>query len=166
MTTKKVFFYMTIIVTLISCRHPANSGENIRDGQSLLQAKQLTIENLNKELQNLSEGKTEYDFFGITSNGTDCIYFVRAGDKFVIEFEVMSEEQKDYLDKVKDFAKSINCNFIITTYNNQPQYKSDSPAPVIRLETNSTLEKTSEIGFAIQSKIFGNNKETVYDIVP
>lgn len=132
----------------------------------MLQAKQMTIDNLNKQLQNLSEGKTEYDFFGITSNGTDCIYFVRTDDKFVIEFEVMSEGQKEYLDKLKDFAKSINCNFSITTYNNQPQYKSDSSAPVIRLETNSTLDKTAEIGLLIQSKIFGNNDKTVYGIVP
>lgn len=159
-------FYVTTLMTLLSCRHQSNNGEIINDGKPLIQVKQMTIDNLSKELQNLKDGKKEYDFFGITSNGTDCIYFVRADDKFVIEFEVMSEEQKKYLDKLKEFSESINCSYTITTYNNQPLYKSDSPAPVIRLETNSTLDKTAEIGFAIESKIFGNSDKTVYDIVP
>jgi hypothetical protein len=45
-------------------------------------AKQITIDKLAEELTRLKDGKTEFDFFGITSNGTDCIYFIKDGDKF------------------------------------------------------------------------------------
>jgi hypothetical protein len=61
---------------------------------------------------------------------------------------------------------SNNLKSIMTTYNNKPQYKSNQPAPVIRLETNCTLEEAAKYGEQIQSDIFKNNNETVYDVVP
>jgi hypothetical protein len=78
----------------------------------------------------------------------------------------MTETQIPYIDKLKDFANSNNFKNILTTYNNRPQYKSENPAPVIRIETNVNLDKIADLGIRIQSEIFKNNKETIYEIVP
>ena len=62
----------------------------------------------------------------------------------------------------------IHNNFksLMTTYNNKPKYKSDKPAPVLRIETNSSLVEITKLGERIQNEIFKNSSETVYDVVP
>ena len=71
-----------------------------------------------------------------------------------------------YIEKIKEFAAANSFKSLMTTYNNQPQYQSDKPAPVIRIETNCSLEEATKLGEKIQADIFKNNIETVYDIVP
>lgn len=135
-------------------------------GETTGQASAITIGKLSDELERLQEGKTEFDFFGITSNGIDCIYFVRDGENFQIEFEAMSENQVPYIEKLKEFASLNSLTTSMTTYGNKPHYFSDVDAPVIRLETNSDTEKTVEFARSIQNNLFGNGDATEYDIVP
>jgi hypothetical protein len=118
------------------------------------------------KINGLQSGKTEFQFIGIISNGIDCIYFVYEKGKFNLEFEAMIEEQIPYIDKLKDFASSNNFKSLMTTYNNKPKFKSDKPAQVLRIETNSTLDEIVKLGAKIQSDIFKNNNETIYDVVP
>jgi hypothetical protein len=54
----------------------------------------------------------------------------------------------------------------MTTYNNKPNYKSDKPAPVLRIETNATIDEITNLGTKIQSEVFHNDDKTVYDVVP
>jgi hypothetical protein len=164
-----LIFIMTIF--LVSCGQTQDkSSEQNKDSninQQLIQmAGRIKIDGLQNELIKLQNGKTEFQFIGITSNGIDCIYFVYEKGKFNLEFEAMVEEQIPYIDKLKDFASSNNFKSIMTTYNNKPKYKSDKPAPVLRIETNLSLEEITKVGKNIQSEIFKNNDETVYDVVP
>lgn len=129
-------------------------------------AERIKIDELQKALEKLQNEQTEFDFIGITSNGIDCIYFTKGNDRFNLEFEVIAAEQLPYIDKLKDFAVSNNYKSELITYNNQPDYKSDKPAPVIRIETNLPLLEMASFGERIQSEIFENNQETIYDVVP
>lgn len=165
--TKNIFISLsTACILLAACDNKADNTTVTETQTTNTMARQIKIADLKNPLQNLKDGKTEFDFIGITSNGTDCIYFVKNGSNFVIEFEVMTEEQKPYFDVLKNYAKSQNYNVTLTTYDNKPKYSSDKPAPVIRLETNTDLNKTTLIGADIQKTIFNNNDQTVYDVVP
>ncbi len=156
---------LSIILGLVGCKK--DNQENKNSNSSLMQfAKQITINQLSEELQKLKDGKTEFDFIGITSNGVDCIYFVKDGNNFQIEFEAMAQEQIPFIQKLKQFANSSGFMFKMTTYGNKPQYSNEKKAPVIRIEINSKLTKTSEIGKTIENIIFGNTENTKYDVVP
>ncbi len=139
-----------------------NSDESFRFIQ---RAKQIKITELSNELKLLEQNKTEYEFIGINSNGIDCIYFMKADDKFQIEFEAMIENQIPFIEKLKTFASQNGYETQMTTYGNKPQYNS-SEAPVLRILTNSNLEETAEIGQKIQKDVFNNQVDTKYDIVP
>ena len=170
MTDMKSIGILILTVFLASC----GQSQNKKNGQApesttnhLIQmAKKIKIDGLENALITLKNGKTEYNFIGITSNGIDCIYFVYENGKFNIEFEAMTDTQIPFLDKLKDFANSNNFKNLMTTYNNQPKYKSDKPAPVIRIETNVSVEQMTKLGERIQREIFKNNNETIYEVVP
>jgi len=160
-------FGISLTLFLFSCRQtetkPEEQTENLNP---MPRAEQITISELKSVLIRLQNRQLEFDFFGITSNGTDCIYFVRDNTLYAIEFEVMNEDQKPWLDKLKAFAQENNYRAVMTTYNNQPQYKSSQPAPVLRIETKSDLDQTATIGRNIMIQLFGNNEQTTYDVVP
>ena len=128
-------------------------------------AKQIEITQLNSELILLEQNRTEFEFIGITSNGIDCIYFVKDDNKFQIEFEAITERQIPYIEKLKSFANQNGFETQITTYNNKPHYNAQE-APVLKIFTNSNVEVTSEIGQKIQKDIFNNQMNTKYEIVP
>ncbi len=148
------------ILSLFGCVNKTNKSESF-----IQQAKQIEIVHLSGELKLLEQKKTEFDFFGITSNGIDCIYFVRDNGKFQIEFEAMTDNQIPYIDKLKTFATQNGFEIQMTTYGNKPFYDAKE-APVLKIITNSNIEKTAEIGQKIQKDIFNNKADTKYDIVP
>lgn len=129
-------------------------------------AKQIQLEELEFILTDLLNGKLEYDFFGITSNGVDCIYFADNSGKINIEFEVMTNEQKPYVEGITNFAKKNNHNLIKTTYGNKPNYSGAKEAPVYKLELNADESKATEIGVEIMKTIFNKSGMTKFDIVP
>lgn len=134
-------------------------------GSIIPKAKQIEIAQLADELKLLEDGKTEFDLIGITSNGTDCIYFIIENGKFQIEFEALTSEQVPYLESLIVFAGQNEFETEMTTYGNKPHYKLEE-APVLRIITNSPLDKTAEIGQRIQKEIFNNADNTKYDVVP
>ena len=148
------------ILSLFGCGNKTKKTESFTQ-----RAKQIEIIELQKELNLLGQNKTEFDFIGITSNGIDCVYFVKDNEKFQIEFEAMSENQIPFIEKLKLFANQNGYETKMTTYGNKPLYNSPE-APVLRIITNSNLEKTAEIGQKIQKDIFGNQNTTKYDVVP
>jgi hypothetical protein len=159
----KSIIIMGILSGILSLFGCGNKGEKPQD--FIQRAKQIKIAQLNEELKLLKLNKTEFDFIGITSNGIDCIYFVKDNSKFQIEFEAMTEHQIPYIDKLKKFADQNGFEIQMTTYGNKPQYNVKE-APVLRIITNSNLEKTVEIGQKIQKDVFNNQVETKYDVVP
>ncbi len=148
------------ILSLFGCGNKTEKSESF-----IQRAKQIEIAQLGGELKLLEKNKTEFDFIGITSNGIDCIYFVKDSGKFQIEFEAMTNQQIPYIDKLKTFATQNGFEIKMTTYGNKPQYDAKE-APVLKIITNSNLEKTAEIGQKIQKDIFNNQAETKYDVIP
>lgn len=158
---------LSLTLVLVSCGQNENKqNEKIQNLKAMPRAEQIKISNLRSVLTRLQNKQLEFDFFGITSNGVDCIYFVPDNNLYAIEFEVMAEDQKPWLDKLKTFAEQNNFKFVMTTYNNQPNYKSSEPAPVLRIETNSNLDQTATIGQNIMAQVFGNSEQTTYEVVP
>lgn len=129
-------------------------------------AEKIRISELESALNHLKNHETEFDFIGITSNGIDCIYFVNEDGHFHLEFEAMVEEQIPYIAKLKEFITSNSYKYIITSYGNPPDYASSKPAPVIRIETSMSLTQIRNLTEKIQSEIFGNGSETIYEVVP
>jgi hypothetical protein len=169
MRQREFIFMFAIGLTLIlfSCGQSENKPkEQTQNLNPMPRAEQIKISDLKSVLTRLQNKQLEFDFFGITSNGVDCIYFVPDNDLYAIEFEVMAEDQKPWLDKLKTFAEQNNFRTIMTTYKNQPNYKSAEPAPVLRIETKSNLDQTASIGQNIMAQVFGNNEQTTYDVVP
>ena len=156
--------YILITVLLSACGQSSKKTDN--QNQKFIMAEQTKISGLENTLERLKSGKLDYDFFGLTSNGTDCLYFVYENNAFNIEFEVMTENQKSYFKKLKDYCSANNIRVIETTYQNEPQYNDTRFAPVLRLEINSNLEQTEKLGKLLMSTIFGNDDNTTYDIVP
>lgn len=129
-------------------------------------AEQTNISGLENTLDRLKKGELEYDFFGLTSNGTDCLYFVYENNVFNIKYEVMTESQKQYFQQLKQYCSENKIRVVETTYQNQPQYHDSRYAPVLRLEINATLEQAEKLGRTLMSTIFNNDSNTQYDIVP
>ena len=140
------------------------SGTTEKVGNWIRQSKQIKISELSVVLNLLVQHEAEFEFIGIASKGTDCIYFVSDKDKFQIEFEVMTEHQFPYLEKLKAFAAQNGYETETMTYGNTPRYDA-AEAPVLRILTNSDLAKTAKIGQQIQTQVFGNHAETIYDVV-
>ena len=170
---KKEFIYLLLSTALISsCNNEPKDTETITVtnpspvAAPTVLTEQIKIADLKIWLKKLQDGTTKFDFFGITSNKVDCISFIRSNDTFVIDYEIMNEEQKPYLQRMKEFGEKNKYEVVIATNNNTPNYQSDSPAPLLRLKTYTSLEKTAEIAELIESSIFNNTSETIYTIIP
>jgi hypothetical protein len=160
-----VTFGLTMV--LFSCgqteNHPKEQTQNFN---VMPRAEQIKISDLKSVLTRLRNGQLEFDFFGIHSNGIDCIYFVPDSNQYAIEFEVMADDQKPWLEKLRTFAQQNGYRTLMTTYNNEPHYKSAEPAPVLRIETKSNLDQTAIIGQNIMTQVFRNSEKTTYEVVP
>jgi hypothetical protein len=102
---------LSVILGFVGCKKE-NQENGISNNRVIQVAKQITINQLPEELQKLKDGKTEFNFIGITSNGIDCIYFVKDGEHFQIEFEAMIQEQISLIEKLKQFSNSNGYKFI------------------------------------------------------
>lgn len=159
--------FLLIVVLLVSgCNKNQQAKEQNQNQPINLRAAQIKIEGLKEVLIKLQNRQTAYQFIGITSKGVDCIYFISENGKFNLEFEAISKDQLPFLDKLIKFAKTNNFKYLMTTYKNQPNDQSDQPAPVLRIETNATIDEATNLGTTIQTKIFHNDNKTVYDVVP
>lgn len=128
-------------------------------------AKQILLEDLESIMTKLLNGNLEYDFFGITSNGIDCLYFVDNNGRINIEFEVITNEQKPYVKSLVDFAEKNNYNVVKTSYGNKPRYSELVEAPVYKIELNENKTRATEIGVEIMETIFSKNGMTKFDVI-
>lgn len=127
-------------------------------------SKKITIKELDQELYLLTLGQTECELIGITSNGTDCLYFKKNGPFFDIEFEAVTEAQIPYLEQLEHFAKENR--YPSQSYDYKRSGLTARLVPVIKLETKAGIEKTVLIAAKIQSELFGNHPDTKYELVP
>lgn len=126
----------------------------------------LQLDQLESYIAQLIDGELEFDFFGITSSEIDCIYFVNNQGKINIEYEVMYNEQKPYVEKLTHFASKNGFSTSTTTYGNQPHYSETKEAPVYSIELQATKEKAAEVGTTIMKTIFNSDESTEFIIVP
>ncbi|CAK3709745.1 conserved exported hypothetical protein [Vibrio crassostreae] len=117
-------------------------------------------------LQKLKNSQLEYNFFGLTSNGIDCLYFAFESGKFLLEYEVMVEPQKEVANSFKSWAKKAGFSVITTTYDNQPKYSSTKPAPVYRVVLSSNLGEAYEQGLSFYTNVFGYDQSKPFEVVP
>lgn len=126
----------------------------------------LQLDQLESYIEKLIDERLEFDFFGITSNGIDCIYFVNNQGKINIEYEVMSNEQKPYVEKLTHFASENRFSISKTTYGNHPHYSETKEAPVYTIELQATKEKATEVGTALMKTVFNSQESTEFIVVP
>lgn len=153
------------ILVLIGIIYFVSINKNVNN-PTIQVAKQINLAELEVVMTQLLDGKMEFDFFGITSDGVDCIYFANNNGKINIEFEVMTNGQKPYVQKITSFANKNNYSLVKTTYGNKPHYSELTEAPVYRLELNTDKYKATEIGTEIMIKVFNKNRTTKFDVVP
>lgn len=159
---------LALVFGLSGCRNTGKQAQ--QDWSAVLpvpSAARITMDKLPEVLRNVQAGRTEFDFTGICSNGTDCIYFMQENGKFYIDFEAMSKEQLPYLDSLKHFAGEHGYPVVETTYNNPPvDYDHLEFAPVLSLKVNADIDSIVKVGQQIEQDIFRNDSRTVYEIVP
>ena len=129
-------------------------------------AKQITLDQLETSLLQLLDNKMEQDFFGITSDSIDCLYFAENEGKINIEYEIIYREQKIYAEKLIEFFSEKGYETEITTYGNKPDYPESMEAPVYIFETNAEIEEVIALSNEIMKIIFHKNVHTKFDLVP
>lgn len=151
-----------VVIGLIYFISRNNNGKE----RKIQVAQQIRLVELESVMTQLLEGKLEYDFFGITSDGVDCIYFANNQGKINIEFEVMTNQQKPYVEDLKGFAEQNNIQITKMSYGNKPLYSELKEAPVYKLELNADKFQATKIGREIMKKIFNKTEKTMFDVVP
>jgi len=74
---------LALVFGLSGCRNTGKQAQ--QDWSAVLPpattAARITMDKLPEVLRNVQAGRTEFDFTGICSNGTDCIYFMQENGK-------------------------------------------------------------------------------------
>ena len=78
-----ILFVVVLIGFTAMLKHTNRSKDYI------LIPKKIKLSELKSQLTKLKNRDTTYPFIGITSNGTDCIYFTYKNGSFNIEFEAI-----------------------------------------------------------------------------
>jgi len=130
-----------------------------------LRSKRITLANLGPELDLLSQNKTGRNRFAITSNDTDCLYFLKNGNHFDLEFEALTREQAPYIAKLQQYCERNNIRLIMHSYGNKRLYRSDKTAPVIKLVTDFDRTATIALTTDIMANVFKNDANTQYSIL-
>lgn len=120
-------------------------------------AKQIQLDELGEELNLVLEGKTDFNFIGITANGYDSLFFVRNDQNFNVEFRALKKIQLAYLKPLEEFASKHNIKF--------EKEKLDR-IPYLRIRTNTSITETVDLAKRIQKEIFGNTDSTIYKVIP
>ncbi|KEY19289.1 hypothetical protein [Kaistella antarctica] len=120
-------------------------------------AKQIQLEDLAQELNLVLEGKTDFNFIGITANAYDSLFFVRNDQNFNVEFRALKKIQRPYLEPLEKFASKHNINF---------ETEKLDKIPYLSLKTNTSITETVDLAKRIQKKVFGNTDSTKYKVIP
>lgn len=160
----KILYLLALIIPVIGffLVKKSNANETLSVGVPRM----ITLNDLADVMQLLMEEKLEYDFFGITSNGIDCVYFVRVDKQINIEFEVMIEEQKVYFEKIKAFGESRGFEVKEITYGNKPKYSGVDKAPVVAIISKADIQTSVQLGKELYQEIFNSSSSTQFEVVP
>ena len=120
-------------------------------------AKQIQLDDLAQELKLVLEGKTDFNFIGITANGYDSLFFVRNDQNFNVEFRALKKIQLPYLKPLEEFASKHNIKF---------ETEKLDRIPYLRIKTNTDITETVDLAKRIQKEIFGNTDSTIYKVIP
>ena len=120
-------------------------------------AKQIQLEELAEELNLVLEGKTDFNFIGITANVYDSLFFVRNDRNFHLEFRALKKIQLPYLEPLEQFASKNNITF---------ETEKLDRIPYLSLKTNTSITETVDLAKRIQKEIFGNTDSTMYNVIP
>ena len=120
-------------------------------------AKQIQLNELAEELNLVLEGKTDFNFIGITANGYDSLFFVRNDQNFNVEFRALKKIQLPYLEPLEEFALKHNIKF---------ETEKLDRIPYLRIKTNTNITETVDLAKRIQKEVFGNTDSTIYKVIP
>ena len=120
-------------------------------------AKKIQLDDLAEELNLVLEGKTDFNFIGITANEYDSLFFVRNDQNFNLEFRALKKIQLPYLQLLEQFASKHNIKF---------ETEKLDRIPYLSLKTNTSITETVDLAKRIQKEIFGNNDSTIYKVIP
>ena len=132
-----------------------NSGTEKR--RDRFTAKKIKLEELAEELNRVLEGKTDFNFIGITANGYDSLFFVRNDQNFNVEFRALKKIQLPYLKPLEEFASKHNIMF---------ETEKLDRIPYLRIKTNTDITETVDLAKRIQKEVFGNTDSTIYKVIP
>lgn len=126
----------------------------------------ILVHEIEPYIEHLIQGRYKDNFFGITSNGADCIYVVLKRKHLHIEYEILDEDQLNYIPALHDFAESKSLELIKTSFQNTLENSNIKNAPVyvLRLEIIPTL--TAKIIGEMMAVVFRNKPNLKYQIVP
>ena len=119
--------------------------------------KQIQLDELADELNLVLEGKTDFNFIGITANGYDSLFFVRNDQNFNLEFRALKKIQLPYLELLEEFASKHNIKF---------ETEKLDRIPYLRIKTNTGITETVDLAKRIQKEIFKNTNSTIYKVIP
>ena len=120
-------------------------------------AKQIQVDELAEELNLVLNGKTDFNFIGITANMYDSLFFVRNDRNFNLEFRALKKIQLPYLELLEQFASKNNIKF---------ETEKLDRIPYLSLKTNTSITETVELATRIQKEVFGNTDGTIYKVIP
>ena len=120
-------------------------------------AKQIQLDELAEELNLVLEGKTDFNFIGLTANAYDTLFFVRNDENFNVEFRALKKIQLPYLELLEDFASKNNIMF---------ETEKLDRIPYLSLKTNTSITETVDLAKLIQKEVFGNADSTIYKMIP
>lgn len=132
-----------------------NTGTEKR--RDRFKAKQIQLDELAEELNLVLEGKTDFNFIGITANGYDSLFFVRNDQNFNLEFRALKKIQLPYLEPLENFASKHNIDF---------ETEKLDRIPYLSIKTNTGITETVDLAKRIQEEIFGNTDSTIYKVIP
>lgn len=148
---------MNIFKSLINSVKTFATNTGTEKRRDRFTAKQIQLDELAEELNLVLEGKTDFNFIGITANEYDSLFFVRNDRNFNVEFRALKKIQLPYLELLEQFASKNNINF---------ETEKLDRIPYLNLKTNTSITETVHLAKRIQKEIFGNNDSTLYKVIP
>ncbi|WP_226065048.1 hypothetical protein [Kaistella polysaccharea] len=148
---------MNIFKSIINSVKKLGTNDKTEKRRDRFTAKKIQLEELSEELNLVLEGKTDFNFIGITANGYDSLFFVRNDEKFNVEFRALKKIQLPYLELLEKFASKNHIKF---------ETEKLDRIPYLSFKTNTSIPETVEFAKRIQREVFGNNDSTIYKVIP
>lgn len=148
---------MNIFKSIINSVKTFGRNTDTEKSRDRFTAKQIQLDELGEELNLVLEGKTDFNFIGITANAYDTLFFVRNEQNFNLEFRTLKKIQLPYLEPLEQFASKNNIKF---------ETEKLDRIPYLSLKTNTSITETVDLAKRIQKEIFGNTDGTIYKVIP